>query len=170
MDKIKYANGNKPLTEKQKQKMIEEASIHYGKYMTALGFDWEGNNEPNYGAQAEAAIAAANSNLSGSPQDVESFHVRLAQLEQYKSINGHPNVPETFKEDPLLGRWVSQQRALFRKQNLTQDRIDALTEIGFDFTPGDKKILFETRLEQLKEYKDIHGDVNVPRCHIETPG
>ncbi len=45
MDKIKYANGNKPLTEKQKQKMIEEASIHYGKYMTALGFDWE--NDPN---------------------------------------------------------------------------------------------------------------------------
>jgi len=45
MTKLKYANGNRPLTEEEKQKMIEEASVHYGKYMTALGFDWE--NDPN---------------------------------------------------------------------------------------------------------------------------
>ena len=45
MIKLKYANGNRPLTEEQKQTMIEEASVHYGKYMTALGFDWE--NDPN---------------------------------------------------------------------------------------------------------------------------
>ena len=45
MSKLKYANGNKPLTEEEKQNMIEEASVHYGKYMTALGFDWE--NDPN---------------------------------------------------------------------------------------------------------------------------
>jgi len=45
MTKLKYANGNKPLTEEQKQQMIEEATEHYGKYMTALGFDWE--NDPN---------------------------------------------------------------------------------------------------------------------------
>ena len=45
MSKLKYANGNIILTEEQKQQMIEEASVHYGKYMTALGFDWE--NDPN---------------------------------------------------------------------------------------------------------------------------
>jgi len=45
MTKLKYTNGNRPLTEEQKQTMIEEASVHYGKYMTALGFDWE--NDPN---------------------------------------------------------------------------------------------------------------------------
>ena len=45
MTKLKYANGNRPLTEEQKQKMIEEAAKHYGKYMTTLGFDWE--NDPN---------------------------------------------------------------------------------------------------------------------------
>ena len=45
MTKLKYANGNRPLTEEQKQTMIDEASVHYGKYMTALGFDWE--NDPN---------------------------------------------------------------------------------------------------------------------------
>ena len=45
MTKLKYANGNRPLTEEQKQEMIEEATKHYGRYMTALGFDWE--NDPN---------------------------------------------------------------------------------------------------------------------------
>ena len=45
MTKLKYANGNRPLTEEEKQTMIKEASEHYGKYMTALGFDWE--NDPN---------------------------------------------------------------------------------------------------------------------------
>ena len=37
MNKLKYANGNKPLTEEQKQKMIETATVCYGEYMTALG-------------------------------------------------------------------------------------------------------------------------------------
>ena len=45
MSKLKYANGNKPLTEEEKQEMIVEAAKHYGKYMDALGFDWR--NDPN---------------------------------------------------------------------------------------------------------------------------
>lgn len=34
-------NGNSPKTREQKDKMIEEAAIHYGNFMTALGFDWK---------------------------------------------------------------------------------------------------------------------------------
>ena len=45
MSKLKYANGNKPLTEEEKQKMIVEAAKHYGKYMDALKIDWR--NDPN---------------------------------------------------------------------------------------------------------------------------
>ena len=44
-EKLKYANGNMPLFETEKQTMIEEAAEHYGKYMDALGFDWR--NDPN---------------------------------------------------------------------------------------------------------------------------
>ena len=42
---LKYANGNKPLTKQEKEKMITEAAGYYGEYMTALGFDWQ--NDPN---------------------------------------------------------------------------------------------------------------------------
>ena len=45
MNKLKYANGNKPLTEEQKQQMIKDAAEHYGKYMDALKIDWR--NDPN---------------------------------------------------------------------------------------------------------------------------
>ena len=45
MSKLKYANGNKPLTEEQKQDMILDAAEHYGRYMDALKIDWR--NDPN---------------------------------------------------------------------------------------------------------------------------
>ena len=45
MSKLKYANGNSPLSHDIKQQMIEEAAEHYGKYMDALNIDWR--NDPN---------------------------------------------------------------------------------------------------------------------------
>jgi len=45
MTKLKHANGNHPLTEQEKENMIQEAAEHYGNYMTALGFDWK--QDPN---------------------------------------------------------------------------------------------------------------------------
>ena len=45
MSKLKYSNGNKILKVWERDKMIQEAAEHYGRYMTALGFDWE--NDPN---------------------------------------------------------------------------------------------------------------------------
>ena len=45
MSKLKHANGNKVLSLLDQQNMIREAAEHYGRYMTALGFDWK--NDPN---------------------------------------------------------------------------------------------------------------------------
>ena len=45
MTKLKHANGNRPLTQDEKERMIENAASYYGMYMTALGFDWK--NDPN---------------------------------------------------------------------------------------------------------------------------
>jgi len=41
MELLKQANGNLPRTEGKKKDMIEEASIHYGNFLKALGFDYE---------------------------------------------------------------------------------------------------------------------------------
>lgn len=45
MELLAQANGNLVRTEEEKQKMIEEAAIHYGNFLTALGFDWKA--DPN---------------------------------------------------------------------------------------------------------------------------
>ena len=45
---VGFANGvapGFPLNDKQKQKMIKDAAKHYGKFLSALGCDWE--NDPN---------------------------------------------------------------------------------------------------------------------------
>ena len=45
---VGYANGvapGFPFTEKEKRSMIRNAAKHYGKFLTALGCDWE--NDPN---------------------------------------------------------------------------------------------------------------------------
>ena len=42
---LKYANSSIPRSEEEKQKMIADAALHYGNYMTALGIDWV--NDPN---------------------------------------------------------------------------------------------------------------------------
>ena len=33
MTKLKHANGNHPLTEQEKENMIQEAAKHYGNYI-----------------------------------------------------------------------------------------------------------------------------------------
>ena len=43
--KLPYANGSIVRSDREKEEMIEDAAYYYGKYMTALGFDWE--DDPN---------------------------------------------------------------------------------------------------------------------------
>lgn len=53
---LKQANGNQPRTQEEKEQMIAEAEIHYGRFLTALGFDWQADensaNTPHRVAKA----------------------------------------------------------------------------------------------------------------------
>ncbi len=44
-NKLILSNGNSPLTEHEKYERIELAKVHYGNFLTSLGFDWK--NDPN---------------------------------------------------------------------------------------------------------------------------
>ena len=41
MEKIKKSNGNLPRTSEEIEDMIVEATIHYGKFLEAVGFDYQ---------------------------------------------------------------------------------------------------------------------------------
>lgn len=56
MELLKKSNGNQPRTEKEITKMLSEAAKHYGKFLNALGFDYEADRQtvdtPNRVAKA----------------------------------------------------------------------------------------------------------------------
>eukprot|EP00873_Tetraselmis_striata_P007442 jgi/Tetstr1/427706/TSEL_017831.t1 len=58
---------------------------------------------------------------------------RYSQLQEYRRREGHCRVPETYAANPVLGRWVRQQRAAYNKGNLSKKRVALLEELGFEW-------------------------------------
>ena len=84
MSKIKYANGNHPLTENEKKIMINNAAVHYGRYMTALGFDWK--NDPNSAdTPMRVAKAFVNDLASG-------VYYEPPKITAFENINGYDGI------------------------------------------------------------------------------
>ena len=68
-----------------------------------------------------------------------SWLARFQDLVQYKKQFNHCNVPKEWAEDPALAGWVASQRRLrvkgivCKKRGITTERINMLTELGFDW-------------------------------------
>ena len=61
-----------------------------------------------------------------------AWTTRFKELVQYKANHGDCNIST---KQGQLGKWVGTQRTNYRKGKLSQDRIDRLNGIGFDWTP-----------------------------------
>ena len=55
-------------------------------------------------------------------------------LQEYKKEHGHCNVPQSYSDNPQLGRWVSRQRQAKKNEILSTDKIQKLDQIGFQWT------------------------------------
>lgn len=68
-----------------------------------------------------------------------SFIKHLNMLQEFQKKYGHCRVPRIYSDNPSLGLWSERQRSLFRrkclgmKSSLTQERIQQLLDVGFDF-------------------------------------
>ena len=91
----------------------------------------------------------------------EQWNSRFKELLSYRSEHGDSNVPQRRGK---LGSWVKLQRALYKAGSLAQDRIDRLSSIGFKWAmkEGGPAVPWETRFDELVQYKAKHGDCNVP--------
>jgi hypothetical protein len=90
------------------------------------------------------------------------WNTRFEQLVEYKQVNGHCNVPRHYGPSLDLSSWVAVQRVVKKKNKLSAERVEKLNSIGFVW----KRMSltdWDTRLEQLVEYYQIHGDFNVSR-------
>lgn len=102
----------------------------------------------------------------------KSWSERFAQLQEYKTINGHCNVPIRYKTNPSLGQWVSTQRQEYasfqngKKSNMTKERIAKLEEAEFNWSLRDTAKMaprksWDMHFAALIEFKKQHGHCDV---------
>jgi hypothetical protein len=97
---------------------------------------------------------------------------RLSALAEYRKIHGHCNVPDSYCGDMNLGKWVANQRNNCRmlldgkKSAMTTFRFQELKGLGFELDSHGKS--WEDRLNELADYRTIHGHCNVPQRYKEN--
>ena len=101
--------------------------------------------------------------MSGSKQKKDSIEIFIEKLYEYKikynTLVISPDVPEYL----YFKRKTDICRAYFSKNKLNENTIIKLSEIGFDFNPY--QTIWLNWYNQLKEYKSIYNNCNVPyRC------
>mmetsp|Transcript_18216 Transcript_18216/g.26076 ORF Transcript_18216/g.26076 Transcript_18216/m.26076 type:complete len:182 (+) Transcript_18216:161-706(+) len=95
------------------------------------------------------------------------------ELKKYKEIHGHCTVPTKCSSNKRLAKWVSNQRHLYsemkegRSTIMTAERVDMLNSLGFTWSVREDN--WHEMLEDLKEYRDRHGDCLVPQRYAPNP-
>jgi hypothetical protein len=88
----------------------------------------------------------------------------------YKIKFGNPNAPQSYKtpEGYQLGTWQSNQKMLFKKRKLSQDKIRRLEEIGFIWDRLDER--FEKGFKETLLYKARTGNPNAIATYKTSEG
>ncbi|MCX6131327.1 MAG: helicase associated domain-containing protein, partial [Proteobacteria bacterium] len=90
--------------------------------LDAIGFNW----------------VSSRKILVGGEGITEEWQVAFDNLLEYYKAHGNCSVPNTWSENPKLGRWVRYQRYLKKQNKLHPKRQEKLDEIGFNWN-FDKK-------------------------------
>ena len=104
-----------------------------------------------------------------------NWWARFGELEEYKREFGDCNVPQRYGGNPQLGLWVFNQRQRYQQMKLSSERIEALESMGFEWARprgGGRKpdnSAWWKRFAELEEYKQEHGDCNVPYRYKANP-
>lgn len=86
------------------------------------------------------------------------------QLKAFKSATGHCNVRRADDPHRLLNGWVQTQRNLRRNGQLTDERIQRLDLLGFNWgLSQDRVATWMDRFHQLAAYKAQFGNCDVPK-------
>jgi hypothetical protein len=104
---------------------------------------------------------------------VITWEDRLSELADYRKIHGHCNVPKAYmSKNSNLGEWIKTQRTQYRlhlegkTSPMTAFRIQKLESLRFEW--DSYGAAWEDRLRELADYREIHGDCNVPKVYSEN--
>ena len=88
---------------------------------------------------------------------------RLEELMTYEADHGHCNVPQS---QGSLAKWVYNQRTQHKKGNLSEERVQKLRGLGFNWgTTRGAPPTWDSRFEELMSYMAEHGHCNPPRSN-----
>jgi len=103
------------------------------------------------------------------------WQTRLQLLRKYRKQHGHCRVPQICQMDGVeLGNWIRKQRVEYKKHvegkpsQITQERIDQLEAVGYDFhytKQKREKVQWQTKLALLRQYKyrERNGHCQAPQ-------
>ena len=98
---------------------------------------------------------------------------RLTQCSFSLTSNSNSQVPHCYQKNIGLARWVKRQRYQYKlmidghQSTMTEERVKLLEDIGFIW--DSHAATWEERLNELREYKRINGDCNVPSSYEKNP-
>lgn len=101
-------------------------------------------------------------------EPVEEFwELKYSELKEYYVEHNTTDIPQKYPLNPSLGKWVNNQRTLFKKGLLSKYKIDKLNELNFIWD-----IQENTWLNFVKKFKQFykenqHG--NVPQRYKKDP-
>ena len=82
------------------------------------------------------------------------------QLFKFRQKNGNCLVPKAVPATMQLAAWCDQQRKNLQNRQMTPDKINRLTELGFIWDA--KQVVVEEMLNILRKFKAEHGHCDVP--------
>ncbi len=97
---------------------------------------------------------------------ISSWEDMFTALKEFQKTNGYCNVPKDSKQYPKLGIWVSVQRKEYKNNNLSEERLQKLNEINFDWNPSDN--LWNYMYNELVNFKNTNGHFIISRNNKST--
>jgi ribosomal protein S16 len=92
---------------------------------------------------------------------------RYQELVEYYKVHGHSMVPQTSQTHKELGRWVVNQRELYKKRNqgklskgtgISDERMRLLSEVEFVWDPFDSQ--WRAQYQRLEKHIRIYGPLS----------
>ncbi|MCX6504534.1 MAG: helicase associated domain-containing protein [Actinobacteria bacterium] len=116
------------------------------------------------------ALLESQKDWAWDPNEAE-WQKNFAALEEYVQENNDALVPGLHKttDGIFLGSWLSVQRRIYKKGQLSQERI-ALLESKKDWTWNQLEADWQKNFAALEEYVQENNDALVPNNHKTTNG
>jgi len=104
-------------------------------------------------------VFVIDNNNSENSLKQQRWDEQFEKLREFKRRNCNCQVSLYYETDPILGRWVSKQRAKNSQSKLANSRFQKLDALGFEWEPFEDQ--WNSMLQQLKDFKDLHGHCRI---------